>query len=184
MDGNNSHWNLLCSFWKRLGMLWFRIHVFVQAFGIVLISCAFITIIERQAQFIASSGSTHFRVAHGRLGLAIFIIAIIQPFVGALADALFNPDRKYPGIPDIIHRVLGYGLFILAATNIYLGFQRYSNNSLPPVGDAVYIIYSLWFGFVVLTYVAFLILKFTLPESINYLDGHKKSKDGTEMNNK
>jgi len=169
------------AFGKRLGMLWFRIHVFVQSLGIVIISCAFITIIERQAQFIAASRpSTHFRVVHGRFGLGIFIICIIQPFLGALADALFNPERKYPGIPDIIHRAFGYGLFILAIANIYLGFQRFTANVGYEVGDTVYALYSLWFGFVIVIYAAFTILKYVLPENINYFNGHKKE-NSTEM---
>jgi len=168
------------AFGKRLGMLWFRIHVFVQAFGIVVISCAFIVIIERMGEFVASTGQTHFRVAHGRLGLAIFIIAIIQPFLGALADALFNPDRKFPGIPDIIHRVFGYGLIILATVNIYLGLARYAYNTGASIETVIYVLFSIWVGFIGVTYAAFAILKLVLPADINYLDGHKKS-EGTEM---
>lgn len=69
----------LPAFYKKYGILWFRLHILVQTFAVSLAIIGFIVALH----FITIEGTPHFDGAHQRLGLATMIILAITPLLGA-----------------------------------------------------------------------------------------------------
>eukprot|EP01098_Paradermamoeba_levis_P008219 TRINITY_DN3408_c0_g1_i1.p1 TRINITY_DN3408_c0_g1~~TRINITY_DN3408_c0_g1_i1.p1 ORF type:complete len:550 (-),score=155.41 TRINITY_DN3408_c0_g1_i1:90-1739(-) len=113
---------------KSMGVWWFRIHIVLMVLAAALTIAGFGIIVDYK--------SSHFNNVHSRLGLAVFILAMIQPFIGVLADFMFDADRtKTPIFPDMVHWIIGWSTLILAFTNFWLGIDIY---------DAAKVFWILW----------------------------------------
>lgn len=63
---------------------------------------------------------------HRVLGLIITLLMMVQPFLGQLANVLFDPTRKKtPFWPDKLHWILGGALILFGIINIHLGLAMY-----------------------------------------------------------
>ncbi|HEV7382450.1 MAG TPA: cytochrome b561 domain-containing protein [Dyadobacter sp.] len=116
---------------KIVTTAWFKIHVALQTVGVALVLAGFIII------FIAQGG---FNLgAHQVIGIIIFGLTMAQPFIGLIADRLFDPSRSKVPAQDQIHWWVGRFLLIIAVVNIFLGIDR-----MFPISNGAYILYALF----------------------------------------
>jgi len=71
---------------KVLTTAWFKIHVALQTVGVAVVLTAFIIIFIARGGFILG--------AHQVIGTIIFGLVMAQPFIGLIADRLFDPNRS------------------------------------------------------------------------------------------
>lgn len=109
---------------KGVTTKWFVIHVVYQSIGVAVILTGFIIIyVALGAQVIG---------VHHLFGLVVFILTELQPFIGLLADRLFDPKRKkVPVFPDQVHWWVGRIAMLLAAVTIFLGINQFIPNVIP-----------------------------------------------------
>lgn len=96
--------------------IWFKIHRFMQTIGVLLL------IIGCSVAF--ANVKLHFHETHQTLGLAVFVLALFQPF-----NAILRPSHKINAgvIPrsrklwEIMHKNLGRAVIIMAWVNMILG---------------------------------------------------------------
>eukprot|EP01097_Dermamoeba_algensis_P001528 TRINITY_DN1576_c0_g1_i1.p1 TRINITY_DN1576_c0_g1~~TRINITY_DN1576_c0_g1_i1.p1 ORF type:complete len:469 (+),score=121.17 TRINITY_DN1576_c0_g1_i1:359-1765(+) len=113
---------------KTIGVWWFRLHIILMLLALAVIIAGFGIIVNESRE--------HFETSHARLGLATFILAMIQPIVGFIADRMFDPNRdKTPFFPDILHWIFGWSALVMALVNIWLGIDLY---------DSPQVIWILW----------------------------------------
>jgi sorbitol-specific phosphotransferase system component IIBC len=87
--------------------------------------------------------------------LVVFILAILQVFLGVVIDKLFEPGREAIPIQDIVHWWLGRLIFLLALVNIFIGLVYYTSTSFV-------IAFVVWCVFVIVLMVFF---QFTIGQS-------------------
>jgi len=116
---------------KVVTTAWFKIHVALQTLGVALVLAGFIII------FIVNGGFTF--GAHQIIGIIIFGLTMLQPFLGLIADRLFDPNRSKAPAQDQIHWWVGRLLLVISVANIFLGL-----NSLFPMTIGAYILYALF----------------------------------------
>jgi len=121
---------------KAASLKWFPIHVSLQSIGAATILTAF-TII-----FIFNNG-VFFVNWHEMFGLFVFIGTMAQPFLGLIADRLFDPKRTTVPCQDKIHWWVGRTLVLLVPVTIFLGIWTLipTSSTLP-----LYIIFGAWVG--------------------------------------
>jgi uncharacterized membrane protein YhaH (DUF805 family) len=124
---------------KVLTTAWFKIHVALQTVGVAVVLAAFIIIF-------VSRGGVFTMGAHQVIGTIIFALTMAQPFIGLIADRLFDPSRSKVPAQDQIHWWVGRLLLVLAIVNIFLGIDRLFINS-----TGAYIMYGLFAGWTGLT---------------------------------
>jgi len=127
--------SLLARNFKWIGHSWFEIHRLLQTIAIMMMISAFalaVVMVNRDSE-------AHFHGKHQIIGLVLFLIGCLQPFIGQLANFMFDPNRqKTPIFPDRIHGILGWGGIFLAVANIFLGIKLYGSSSV------VWILYIIW----------------------------------------
>ncbi|PWY98402.1 CBD9-like protein [Testicularia cyperi] len=87
---------------------WFPVHRNIQIAAFVSVLIAFVIIVIE----VAKGGGGHFDNTHGRAGLAIFIVMILQMALGQVGHVTkrFNPSR-------VVHVVIGLGVTVAAIWN-------------------------------------------------------------------
>jgi hypothetical protein len=123
---------------KVLTTAWFKIHVALQTVGVAMVLAGFIIIFVFLGQFTMG--------AHQVIGLVIFGLTMLQPFLGLIADRLFDPSRSKAPAQDQIHWWVGRFLLVLAVVNIFLGIDE-----LFPISNGAYILYGLFAGWTALS---------------------------------
>ncbi|KAN0064211.1 hypothetical protein ACQY0O_003378 [Thecaphora frezii] len=130
--------------WGRTTLkAWYPYHQYLQLFTIAFTVIGFSVIVSKvQSDF----GGDHFSDTHGKVGLAVFILAICQAALGAVGHTTkrFHPTR-------IVHVVVGLTTSILAIYNLGTGFEKYSYNT---AAASKYIVWGIGFGGFGLAYVA------------------------------
>jgi hypothetical protein len=116
---------------KVLTTAWFKIHVALQTVGTALVLASFIIIFIFLGQFTMG--------AHQIIGIVIFGLTMLQPFLGLIADRLFDPSRSKAPAQDQIHWWIGRFLLVLSVVNIFLGIDI-----LFPISNGAYILYALF----------------------------------------
>lgn len=124
---------------KVLTTAWFKIHVAIQTIGVAMVLAAFIIIF-------VSRGGVFTMGAHQVIGTIIFALTMIQPFIGLIADRLFDPNRSKVPAQDQIHWWVGRLLLLLAIVNIFLGIDRLFINS-----TGAFTMYGLFAGWTALS---------------------------------
>jgi hypothetical protein len=119
---------------KGVTVKWFVIHVVFQSIGVAAVLAGFIIIfVTLGVQVIG---------VHQLFGLFVFIFTELQPFVGLLADRLYDPGRKkVPVFPDQIHWWIGRITMLLAAVTIFLGINQYIPNVI-----IAFVLYGAYLG--------------------------------------
>lgn len=121
---------LVARFFKSKGAWWFKVHIFCQMTGVILMVAAFVMAI----MFTDILNNPHFNAAHQKAGLVVVIFGLINPVLGSLADFLYKPDRKStPIFPDFIHWIIGHLLIIGSFVVLFLGLAQltiYTNVSV------------------------------------------------------
>jgi len=131
---------------------WFEIHIILQVIGFTMVCVAFTIAV----QFTQEEGNKHFRATHMRLGLACFIAIFVQMLLGIVSHFMFNPDRKRPPIfPDLTHWFFGYAILVLSFVTIYFGLYEIQ------ASRTIYILLSVWLGFIVVLGLVLTILRIT-----------------------
>eukprot|EP00002_Diphylleia_rotans_P031909 TRINITY_DN6655_c0_g1_i2.p1 TRINITY_DN6655_c0_g1~~TRINITY_DN6655_c0_g1_i2.p1 ORF type:complete len:929 (-),score=140.21 TRINITY_DN6655_c0_g1_i2:146-2932(-) len=101
--------------------VWLHYHSWLQITAVVFCIISFITIVSE----IEDSSHAHFDNPHSILGLIVFILSLIQPALGFLADYAWEARRtQKPIFPDIIHHLLGRALVILTFISMCLGLEE------------------------------------------------------------
>jgi len=141
------------------GPWWFRIHVVIMSFTVLLTAVGFALIVSF-VQDIADNDPTkeHFDGAHQCIGLIIVFLTMIQPSLGVISDRLYHPWRdRTPIFPDMTHHWLGRLILVLGIINIGLGMDLYCVNK-PAFG-----IYMAAIPFIVLVMISFELFRWFAP---------------------
>ncbi|KAK0520722.1 hypothetical protein OC834_004870 [Tilletia horrida] len=134
---------------------WFKIHRAVQISAVVLITIGFALGVSG----VTDAGIPHFDTAHQKLGLAMFILVIIQAFWGQIGHVLNRSKNirllNYPHI--VIGTVLFFGLSLW---QIRLGLDLWLWQPPKAVGD---VFFPIWFGLITAAWLLGMIL---LPRQV------------------
>lgn len=111
---------------------WFVRHQAIQYTGVACILAGFAVAVNMK-------DGRHFTRLHERLGLAVVVGVVLQPL-----NALVRPSATLPlsiarQVWSLCHRVLGYGVLVLAAVTIYFGLRLLGLQSARTV-SVVYIL--------------------------------------------
>ena len=101
---------------------WFQLHRGLQLLGLLCTFAGLACIVDS----VNKRGVSHFSSTHGRLGLAVVAIAVLQPINAVLRPAATTPGFKPTqrrSTWEVVHRVIGYGCVILAWLNVLFGLQ-------------------------------------------------------------
>ncbi|KAJ3109864.1 hypothetical protein HDU97_000094 [Phlyctochytrium planicorne] len=130
----------------RLGIWWFRLHVFLMA-GV----CGGLTIAGFLIKLLTKT-PPHFKSPHEIIGLTIIVSLFVQSILGVVSDRLWSPDR--PDVPwwDKLHWWFGRLSFLLALANLFVGLDRYNYITSPSTEDggvgkasqAIFIVLGIW----------------------------------------
>ncbi|EGF84250.1 hypothetical protein BATDEDRAFT_22118 [Batrachochytrium dendrobatidis JAM81] len=102
----------------RLGVWWFRLHVFFMFFVTGLLTIAAIILV------VLYKTPPHFTNGfHRSFGLAIAIVMIIQIILGVICDRMFSPNRTSIPIWDKLHWIFGRSLAVAGMINIITGMS-------------------------------------------------------------
>lgn len=145
---------------------WFPVHRNVQLAALVSLFIGFFLAVGS----VSSAGKSHFDGTHQQVGLAIFILAVVQAILGQFGHVVKR--EKGWRVQNYVHILLGLLLFCLAVWNIHLGFEAWSWWRVP--NSASYVIYA-WAGFLGVVYLAGLAL---LPRQLREESGYDSEKRG------
>eukprot|EP00122_Pirum_gemmata_P007841 Pgem_evm1s7214 len=119
---------MIPTFVKPLSKISFLIHMVMMLTVAALTVVGFAYIID----FKEENGLGHFNTIHGRAGLAIFTIVVVQ-----VVNGLFRPDKPQDSTPknkkffrsawEGFHHVLGRTLPIIAVYSLYSGVNNIEN---------------------------------------------------------
>jgi len=127
---------------KILPRWWFRLHMFIQYFGVLMIIVALILAVE-----VAAPGNhEHIDSAHSIVGLIAIGLAIIVPALGQATAVMYEVPKRVPIFPDRAHAVLGYLSPFVAYAAIFLGLDLYDTPWY------WYLLVALWIGFITIAY--------------------------------
>jgi hypothetical protein len=138
------------------GSLWFNLHRFFNTAAFALL----IALFSIAVSYTTKEGRSHFSSSHGRIGLAMFILTIIQMLRG-----IFRPRLTYPGSDkaktkwrkrwEIGHRLLGTVLLLCGFWQMSSGIKLFSNiYSVSASNEGKLLIeYWVWVGAMTMTIV-------------------------------
>ncbi|GJP40702.1 hypothetical protein CLOM_g357 [Closterium sp. NIES-68] len=118
---------------------------------------------------LVESGSSSFQSTHGRLGLAVLLLIVLQPIIGQLRPIKSHFARRYW---FALHWVVGVAIVAMAWSNTYLGLdlasERFGFNT-----DWCYIVFSILIGLFTVAYaidfacdyVGFIALRYKQPHT-------------------
>jgi len=143
-------------FFKRF-KVWFPTHWVSMSLAMITATTGFIIILTYSTQ--------HFSDTHKIIGLIVMIFGICQPFIGTLADRLFNPSRtKTPIFPDKVHWFIGWGVMALALVNIALGINEYAIKTSTTY-NGLLIAYCIIWSIITLFIIIYAVIKCISPGS-------------------
>lgn len=150
----------LPAFGRKLGNLWFTLHVVIQISALFFMAMAFMIILVFSTQL----DKGHFRNGHGVFGLIVILLTIIAMAFGATAANMYDPERtSTPLFPDGIHRYVALLALFFALINILVGSAARDNvtgDSRSFLYWAVLVVYEL---ILVGVYVAMMVIKRFMP---------------------
>lgn len=125
--------------------LWFQIHRAFQVFTVLLTVAGFVIAVVMMDK----KDDEHFVGSHPVIGLVVTIFACLQPI-----NALFRPPAAVKDtkrlIWERIHITFGYGTWILACVNCYLGLEYFGEKLLAQLH------LFLWCGLMLVVYIVLL----------------------------
>ena len=142
-----------------LGVAWYRLHVALNCFAVLLSFAAF-GIIIYYTEKVIDNGDTkkqHFDGGHQALGLVLIIGTLIQPSLGVVADRLWTPGAQWKGLQDWVHMLFGRAMLIVGFVQIGLGIQLYC------VSKAVFGVYITTVGIWILFLIVMEVLRWFSP---------------------
>ena len=90
----------------KLGVWWFRVHRFTQWMAVLATFAAF-----GMAIWFTNEDFKGENKSHKLIGLAVVLVAFLEPVLGELSNLMWSPDRSgTPWLPDKIHWWVGRGL--------------------------------------------------------------------------
>ncbi|KAI9172973.1 hypothetical protein H9P43_007104 [Blastocladiella emersonii ATCC 22665] len=133
---------LIARFGKhRFGARWFPLHRGLFGVAILFTIGGFLAAV-------LTTDSDHFDSTHGKLGLAVTIVAVGQIVLGFVIDKMFDPDRAGIPLRDKAHWLAGYFLAVAAPVNVYLGHNANGSDSgLVALNIVVFGLFVILFGF-------------------------------------
>lgn len=111
-----------------LGVWWYRIHVFLMLFVTGIFTLVAFSLIYSYSKVPLSSTGTH-----GKLGLSIIIIMVLQIISGFICNMLWSADRKSIPWYDKAHWWVGRIVTVLGIVNVGVGIRLYSDMFNEPV---------------------------------------------------
>eukprot|EP01114_Cavostelium_apophysatum_P010197 TRINITY_DN2368_c0_g1_i2.p1 TRINITY_DN2368_c0_g1~~TRINITY_DN2368_c0_g1_i2.p1 ORF type:complete len:1022 (-),score=215.75 TRINITY_DN2368_c0_g1_i2:37-3102(-) len=124
---------------------WFPFHIVVMLIGMISMLGGFIIgVVMSTDDFVQTNKLI---LAHSWIGLFVVIGGLIQPFLGILADRLYDPMRtSVPIWPDKIHWLVGRYAYVGAVLNVFLGMIYLE------VQVVWYVIFFVWIALVICIY--------------------------------
>lgn len=102
----------------KMNARWFKLHRVVQSLGLVLTCVALIIMIIDHH----NTGTDHFSTTHGKVGLALMIVAVCQP-LNAFLRPHPKPKSTFRLMWEVIHKTFGYSAVVIAAWNAFGGLE-------------------------------------------------------------
>jgi hypothetical protein len=112
---------------------WFHIHRGVQTAALALALIGFALAIK----FTIDAKVDHFSVLHSKIGLGVFIGAILQPFIAFIRPAKGEKNRA---LWEAVHKSIGWLAVLLAILVILLGLKKIG------AGTILLVLYSVLAG--------------------------------------
>lgn len=135
--------------------LWFKLHRAVQMLGVVLACAGFAVIVIGYKK----AKMKHFVLTHARVGLAVVVLAILQPLNAFVRphkpgpdDVHAHPHTDWRTAWELFHKKIGYGVLFLSWCNILMAFdlpclQGDSYKTLRIALQALFfVLVALWIG--------------------------------------
>ncbi|KAK0524869.1 hypothetical protein OC842_005698 [Tilletia horrida] len=128
---------------------WFRTHRAIQIFSLLLITIGF----GLGVGAVSAAGDEHFDSDHKKWGLAMFVVAWIQGFLGQMGHVVFHKTGKRA--QNFVHIVLGCALWGFSSWQIHTGLELWE--WAPPLWVSKYF-FPIWAAFIAVLYLAGLAL--------------------------
>lgn len=144
---------LIARFYKNIGHKWFLLHRGIQIIALLLTVVGFALAVSSKVAngYEIPASFLSIRSGHQRLGLYVFLMMIINPVIGYLADKLYDPQRtSVPFWPDYLHIILGYSAVFGGFANSYTGIDLFASYDQ---GVKYYIILSVWIGLLIIFFI-------------------------------
>ena len=111
---------LLAAYRDRIGAHWFKLHRALQVVAVGATAVGFVAIVlaTKHARL------SHWRDDHGKLGLAVAIMAALLPIMAMLRPSPVPPKSGPRICWEFSHRGLGYAALILGFVNVLLGTRE------------------------------------------------------------
>jgi len=172
---------LVARYFRTSTNSWFKAHQFIQFY---LAGPIIITGWALGVAFVSSGGGPHFYSTHTRVGLALFLLYIVQVLIGNIIH-VFKPKsalRRRP-IQNYFHAFLGIVIVAMSFYQVHTGYKdEYPDvTGLDPLPKAADIVFYVWAVLIPVLYFAGLIL---LPKQFRQEAASRRNKEGTyEMRN-
>ncbi|KAF9648995.1 CBD9-like protein [Thelephora ganbajun] len=145
---------LIARYFRTSTTAWFKVHQTIQSFiagPIITVGWAL------GVAIVATGGGPHFTDTHTRLGLAIFILYVVQVLLGNIIH-LFKPKsflRRRP-IQNYLHGFLGIVIIGISFYQVRIGYkiEYIEATGRDPLPKAVDIVYYVWVAVIPLLYFA------------------------------
>jgi len=151
---------LFARFLRTFTNRWFKGHWIIQfALAGPIIIAAFAC----ACSAVSTAGSPGFNDTHKKVGLAIFVLYLVQISLGGFIHYIkpksFTVDRKRP-IQNYGHAVLGLAIIVLAFYQVRTGFKTewFLTTGRSPVGNGANIVWYIWVVVIPLAYIGGLFL--------------------------
>lgn len=102
---------------------WFQIHRGIQVAAVIFAMVGFVLAIK----FTIDAKMQHFDVLHSKIGLAVFVAAMLQPL-----NSIIRPHKgeAYRGAWEYLHKGLGWSVIAVAVAVILLGLRQIGASSI------------------------------------------------------
>eukprot|EP00835_Amoeboradix_gromovi_P002261 NODE_124_length_18806_cov_0.323996.p5 type:complete len:385 gc:universal NODE_124_length_18806_cov_0.323996:1169-2323(+) len=130
---------ILSRFFKLKLANWFKIHkiINISSSAIVVLALLLIIIDRNGIVFIGKLDP------HPIFGIFIFVLLLLQVFLGFFIDQKFNRFRKMVPLRDRLHWYLGYFTIFLSVINVFLGMKTSSSKVYGYVFLSIFLVYIL-----------------------------------------
>ncbi|KAI8927894.1 hypothetical protein BC831DRAFT_151828 [Entophlyctis helioformis] len=153
---------------KRLGVWWFRLHVFFMLGGATFLGTAGIVYL-----YLYKSGS-HFESAHQKIGLVVACLAYAQVILGIVIDHYFESGKSFLKPLEKLHEWHGRILGLLAIVTVILGLVLYNDKGYETSPTGLYALFGTALGVGIGSIVLGIVFLPKLPH-----DAHDKGEEET-----
>jgi hypothetical protein len=123
---------ILVTRYGRTMFAWYPHHRNIQIVGLLFVFIGFFFAVGA----VVYSGDSHFGSTHEKVGLAIFILVIVQSAMGVASHHI---KRRFGArVVGFIHIPFGLTLFGLSIWEIHMGFEKYKPKAPAYASDIVY----------------------------------------------